>query len=255
MGAIALHPTRGNHQAGYYSMSLTTRHHLICNCWTELPLPKDVIDHINTLRCCSNANQDLTFVWHDGSPNIIDLDSPNDDPYDSNYAPLDPKSTGDMDDDLSFVSNGDLTAAGVDYNDNDPNDSNNANDNNGNNDNNDNDNNNYNNDNNDNNNENNDDEHEHEHAEEEANPEEQVGEEQEEPENQNNLEQEEPEDQNDLELNQVELNNDPGTTTGVDNPDISGVDDAKIAGVEPDMDADSDGEEDLGAEMDYKYSP
>ena len=122
---------------------------------------------------------------------------------------------GDMDDDLSFVSDGDLTTAGVNY---DMSDNNNTTNNNGNNC---NDNNDNNNDNDNNNNENNDNEHEHEHAEEEANPEEQVGKEQEEPEN-----------QNDLELNQAELNNDPGTTTGVDNAKIAGVDDAKIAGVE-----------------------
>ena len=47
-GAIALCPT-GNHQGGYYFMSLSTGRHLIHNHWTELPLSQDVIDHVNTL--------------------------------------------------------------------------------------------------------------------------------------------------------------------------------------------------------------
>ena len=80
-GAIALCPT-GNHQGGYFFMSLTTGHWLICNHWTELPLPQDVIDHVNMLGHCSHAHRDLTFAWWDGSP-IIDLDSPDDDPIDS----------------------------------------------------------------------------------------------------------------------------------------------------------------------------
>ena len=90
MGAIALHPTTGNHQgSGYYFMGLTTRCCLMQqNHWTELTIPQDVIDHVNTLGHCSNANHDLAFAWHDGSP-IIDVDSPDNDPYDSDYASSD----------------------------------------------------------------------------------------------------------------------------------------------------------------------
>ena len=119
-GAIALCPT-SNHQGGYYFMSLTTSCCLIQNHWMELLLPQDVIDHVNTFRRQSNAAHDLTFAWHDGSP-IIDLDSPDNDPYNSNYVPLDSNSTGNDDNNLSYVSNGDLTAAGVDYKANDKND-------------------------------------------------------------------------------------------------------------------------------------
>ena len=105
-------------------MSLTTGHCLICNHWTELPLLQDVIDHVNMLGCCSHAHCDLTFAWRDGNP-IIDLDSPDYNPFDSDYAPLDLESTSDMDDDLSFLSNGDLTTAGVDEMHNNDNNNNN----------------------------------------------------------------------------------------------------------------------------------
>ena len=124
-GAIALHPTR-NHQGGYYFMSLSTGHHLIHNHWTELPLPQDVIDHVNTLGHHSNVATDLTFAWCDGSP-IIDLDSPNDDPYDSDYVPLDDEA--DYDDNLSYLSDGDLTTTGVEDDNNDNENDNNDNEN------------------------------------------------------------------------------------------------------------------------------
>ena len=78
----------------------------------ELPIPQDVIDCVNTLGCQSQAHWDLTFVWWDGSP-IIDLDSPDDDLFDSDYAPSNSDSTSGVDDDLSFVANNDLTTAGV----------------------------------------------------------------------------------------------------------------------------------------------
>ena len=77
-GAIALRPTR-NRQGGYYFMSLSTGRCLIRNRWTELPLPQDVIDRVNTLGRRDNAAADLTFAWRDGSP-IVDPDSPDDDP-------------------------------------------------------------------------------------------------------------------------------------------------------------------------------
>ena len=91
-------------------MSLSTGCRLIWNHWTELPLPQDVIDRVNTLGWQSNATTDLTFAWCDGTP-INDPDSPDDDPYDSNYLP----SEAD-DDDLSYISDSDFTTKGVDDN-------------------------------------------------------------------------------------------------------------------------------------------
>ena len=98
-------------------MSLLTGHCLIWNHWTELPLPQDVIDHVNTLGQRGNAAANLTFAWCDGSP-IVDPDSPNDDPYDSDYIPSEAN-----DNDLSYFSDGDFTTAGVD-DDNNPNNNN-----------------------------------------------------------------------------------------------------------------------------------
>ena len=108
-----------------------------------MPLPFDplaIVKGVTTFH----AAHDLTFAWHDGSP-IVDLDSPDDDPYDSDYAPPDSDSTNDDDSDLSYVSDGDITTAEVDYNaNNNVNDNNddNMNDNNDDNDNDDDDNNN-----------------------------------------------------------------------------------------------------------------
>ena len=47
-GAIALCPT-GNHQGGYYFMSLTSSHRLTQNQWTTLPMPQDIIDRVSIL--------------------------------------------------------------------------------------------------------------------------------------------------------------------------------------------------------------
>eukprot|EP00957_Ditylum_brightwellii_P111094 8471518-Ditylum_brightwellii.AAC.1 len=48
VGAIALQPT-GNELRGHYFMSLLTGRRLICNRWTELPLPQDIIKRVNHL--------------------------------------------------------------------------------------------------------------------------------------------------------------------------------------------------------------
>ena len=235
-------------------MSLMTGRHLICNRWMELLLPQDVIDCVNMLGHCSHAAHDLTFAWCDGSP-IVDFDSPDDDPYDSDYEPSDSGSTGDDDDDLSYVSDGDITAAGVDYNaNNNMNDNNNdnVNDNNNDNDHNDNDNNSDNDD--------NDDDHsDDEFEEEEDNHEEQANNDHEAQAN----ELEEPQNQVNHDENQEELHDNPGRMTGVDGVDFTGVVDAETAGVDglkttgvgANMHTDSDDEEDLTAEMDWKYGP
>ena len=109
-------------------MSLTSGHQLIYNWWTELSLPQDMIDHVNTLGHCSQAHHDLAFASQDDSP-IIDVDDPDDDPFDSDYESSDSVSAANHDDDLSFVFDGDLTAAGVEDNANDANNTNNANNN------------------------------------------------------------------------------------------------------------------------------
>jgi hypothetical protein len=65
-GAIALRPM-GNEQGGYYFLSLSTGQRLKRYQWTELPMPKEVIDRVHTLARRSKANRNLTFKWRDGT--------------------------------------------------------------------------------------------------------------------------------------------------------------------------------------------
>jgi hypothetical protein len=62
-GAIALQPTL---KADFFS--LTTGRQLNQNNWTELLMPQDVINLVHMLTHASNANCNLIFAWHDGTP-------------------------------------------------------------------------------------------------------------------------------------------------------------------------------------------
>ena len=56
-GAIALHPTPGNEQGGYYFLNLTTGRVLNRNHWTELPsMPHEVIDRVHAVACRNGGN-------------------------------------------------------------------------------------------------------------------------------------------------------------------------------------------------------
>jgi hypothetical protein len=79
VGAIALRPT-GNAQGGYLFFSLATGRRLNRNSWTELPMPKDVINRVHKLARRSKANRDLLFAWRDGT--LIADDFENDDDED-----------------------------------------------------------------------------------------------------------------------------------------------------------------------------
>ena len=90
-GAIAIRPT-GNRQGGHYFMSLTTGRRLTRNRWTELPMPQDVIDRVNTLGRRGNATAALVFAWRDGTPiDALDdhgfADDDDADDSDSDYMP------------------------------------------------------------------------------------------------------------------------------------------------------------------------
>jgi hypothetical protein len=85
LGAIALRPTE-NHQGGHYFMSLTTGRRLTRNRWTELPMPQDGIERVNTLVRRSHAHLDLAFAWRNGTPILEDEDGYKS-VYDSNYDP------------------------------------------------------------------------------------------------------------------------------------------------------------------------
>jgi hypothetical protein len=82
-GAIALRPM-GNEQGGYYFMSLSTGRRLKRYQWTELPMPKEVIDRVHALARRSKANRNLKFAWRDGT--LIE-DADDDDDNDSLYDP------------------------------------------------------------------------------------------------------------------------------------------------------------------------
>ena len=78
-GAIALRPT-GNAQGGHYFMSLTTGRRLNRNFWTELPMPKEVIDHVHVLaQRFQHLPPGLLFGDRNGEPDDDDDDTDDDD--------------------------------------------------------------------------------------------------------------------------------------------------------------------------------
>ena len=68
IGAIALRPT-GNAQGGYYFMSLSTGRVINRYRWTELPMPQNVIDHVQHIAILQQRNPGLVF--HDGNGNPL----------------------------------------------------------------------------------------------------------------------------------------------------------------------------------------
>jgi hypothetical protein len=80
-GAIALRPT-GNEQGGVYFMSLTMGRRLNRNHWHELPMPKDVIEHVHKMARRSYTAKDLVFQLRDGAPVDEDDESAADPDYD-----------------------------------------------------------------------------------------------------------------------------------------------------------------------------
>jgi hypothetical protein len=96
-GAIALRPT-GNAQGGHYFYSLATGRRLNRNHWTELPMPKEVIDRVHTFARRSNANRNLLFAWRDGTPIEDDANDSDDDDYEPEDEEYDTDSEDDSDD-------------------------------------------------------------------------------------------------------------------------------------------------------------
>jgi hypothetical protein len=77
-GAIALRPT-GNQQGGYFFMSLTTGQKLNQNHWTELPIPKEVIDHVHVLADKCHNNRVLVFADRNDEVDNLLEENPHDD--------------------------------------------------------------------------------------------------------------------------------------------------------------------------------
>ena len=76
VGAINLGPNR-NLQGTHKFLNLCTGKKITCQCWTELPMPKEVIDRVNQLDCSDGQVELLTFFNWKG--NLIgDLPQPPD---------------------------------------------------------------------------------------------------------------------------------------------------------------------------------
>ena len=95
IGALALHPA-GNVQGGYFFLSLTTGKVINCMRWTRIPMPKEVIDRVESMAHQEHAGTTLLFEDRDHNK-IIDLDDTDDD--DSAYEPNDQNDDDDDDDD------------------------------------------------------------------------------------------------------------------------------------------------------------
>jgi hypothetical protein len=69
--AIAMQPT-GNTQGSYYFFHHNTGRLLNCSCWTELPMPSDVIERVHKLS--RKGRQGLEFLNRNGQPFIYPAD-------------------------------------------------------------------------------------------------------------------------------------------------------------------------------------
>jgi hypothetical protein len=87
IAAICLRPS-GNEQGGHYFMSLSTGRRLLCDRWTELPMPHDAITRVGALGRQQQMPKTLTFADRFGFE-IPDVDDDVDDDHDSNYVPSD----------------------------------------------------------------------------------------------------------------------------------------------------------------------
>ena len=93
IGTLALRPT-GNVQGGYFFLSLTMGKVINRMCWTTIPMPKEVIDHVE--RMTRQEHMGTTLLFEDRDHNeIIDLDHEDDD--DSAYEPDDQDDNDDDD--------------------------------------------------------------------------------------------------------------------------------------------------------------
>eukprot|EP00957_Ditylum_brightwellii_P209437 15361763-Ditylum_brightwellii.AAC.1 len=82
VGAIALRPTE-NELGRHFFLGLTTGRWLLCNRWTALPLPSDVVRQVNQLAHCNPKG--LTFADRSGQPLMAEDDTEED--HDENDVP------------------------------------------------------------------------------------------------------------------------------------------------------------------------
>ena len=96
IGALALRPT-GNVQGGYFFFSLTTGKVINRMRWTQLPMPKEVVERVERMARQEHAGTTLLFEDRDHNE-IIEPDQEDDD-NDSDYDPNDDNDDNDDDDD------------------------------------------------------------------------------------------------------------------------------------------------------------
>ena len=96
IGALALRPT-GNVQGGYFFFSLTTGKVINQMRWTQLPMPKEVVERVERMARQEHAGTTLLFEDRDHNE-IIEPDQEDND-NDSDYDPNDDSDDNDNDDD------------------------------------------------------------------------------------------------------------------------------------------------------------
>ncbi len=112
IGAICLRPS-GNEQGGHYFMLLMTEKWLLCHRWTALPMPNNVIEHVNDMGWAQGMPRQIAFAdWYgmritsdgyDSDGSMLEYDE---DLLDSDYQPSDDEDD-DTTDDSNDDSNGD----------------------------------------------------------------------------------------------------------------------------------------------------
>ena len=87
IGAICLGPT-GNQQGGHWFMSLTSGSRISRHRWSELPMPREVIDRVNAIGRTQQMPSTITYADRHGRDiaNIFDVEIENEDDDDSTYS-------------------------------------------------------------------------------------------------------------------------------------------------------------------------
>ena len=100
MGCICLGPT-GNQQGGHWFMSLASGERVVRYRWTELPIPREVIDRVSSIGRRQGMPSTLTYANRHGDEigdTIADYSDDQSDPDDETYKP-DEDDDDDSDDD------------------------------------------------------------------------------------------------------------------------------------------------------------
>jgi hypothetical protein len=106
MGAICLGPT-GNQQGGHWFMSLSSGERVVRHRWTELPIPKEAIDHVFAIGRRQGMPSTITYAnrhGHEIADTIADYDDDDDDSYQDDESDEDLDADSESDSELSSSS-------------------------------------------------------------------------------------------------------------------------------------------------------